>query len=203
MSERAEWLIRCDKSGLWWRDKAMGYTANLLEAGLFTEREAKSWHTPADVHPLERHDSAVHISVYEDLIRQSATRLLRLVDPSFFEAERVIQQVVLDDMMFDRYTSRERQHLIDAIRFRLSRGDYDAPRARKVPCCERDHDHDGNCDRHPNGVFTPIVVTRHFDQAIQTVVERQWTPHQFTAETRFLAEDAVCAICGVTESRHP
>lgn len=23
--------------------------------------------------------------------------------------------------------------------------------AKPIPCCERDHNHDGNCDRHPNG----------------------------------------------------
>lgn len=33
-------------------------------------------------------------------------------------------------------------------------------KVRRVPCCERDFDADGNCDRHPNGVFVDAEEAR-------------------------------------------
>lgn len=39
-------------------------------------------------------------------------------------------------------------------------------KVRRVPCCERDFDGDGNCDRHPNGLFVDAEASRSVSIAI-------------------------------------
>lgn len=70
------------REGYFWRPGGCGYTSNVFEAGLFTEKYATY---VEDSGRRDRLDKAIHISERASEIRagaQSAPKLLALIDPT-------------------------------------------------------------------------------------------------------------------------
>lgn len=76
--ERADWLVITD--GLYWQHNAMGYTSDLLKAGLFTKRKAKAYARNKDRRDTARPLSAFRFALEER--QRTIVKLLALLPPA-------------------------------------------------------------------------------------------------------------------------
>jgi hypothetical protein len=72
--ERRDWLIFNGTSECWWGPNRCGYWKSALDAGLYTEKEAKEQEAAA-VRSQDRRDKAVHISELREGIERLAAAL--------------------------------------------------------------------------------------------------------------------------------
>lgn len=78
-TEPTDWLIWDEKSQLWWRENERGYTADFLQAGLYTRTRAMEIQRNAEASVgRSRQERAVPLAAHRERIEAMAQQIERL-----------------------------------------------------------------------------------------------------------------------------